>query len=270
MRYANFSPNITLKLNLNLNLALCLCLFLSVDVFGEDLSGLLRRGDDCFANQETAEAVLCYDQAYAIAPRQNETLYRLVRAYNDLGWLHLRRDTSAETYYRRAAAFADTLLLLNPNMPSAHFWVALTRGGLIPFLSVKNKIRAGKEVRFHAEKAIELDSTFALAYVVLAVFERESSQLSWFERAIARVIFGEEIGGSLESSEAFLAKAIRYDPGITYTYYEMYRTYLAMGRNDEAEKSLRKLLTLPVRCQREGQQYKLAQQHLARLETETR
>ncbi len=101
-----------------------------------------------------------------------------------------------------------------------------------------------------------------------------SPSVSPFQSSLGGKIFqvcsAAEIGGSLESSEAFLAKAIQYDPGISYAYYEMYRTCLAMGMNVEAAESLRKLLTLPVKCQREGEQYKLAQQHLAHLETETR
>ncbi len=199
--------------------------------------------------------------------RTTRQYFASYRTYCDLGWLHLRTDTSAQSYYLRAAAFADTLLLLNPNSPSAHFWMSLTQGSLIPFHSVSEKIQLGKEVRFHAEKAIELDSTFALAYVVLAVFERESSQLSWFERAIARVIFGADIHGSLSHSEELLEKSVQYDSTNSYAFYEMYWTNMAMGNKDAAVEALKKVLALPVKSQREGEQHQLAENYLARMES---
>ncbi|MGA9407832.1 MAG: hypothetical protein WBW71_11940 [Bacteroidota bacterium] len=244
--------------------------FLSSGSEGQELERLLQTGDTCFARQATEEARGYYDQAYELAPHNNETLLRLARTYCDLGWLHLRTDTSSEMYYLHAEAYAETLLSLNPNMPSAHFWMALTEGSLIPFHSVSEKIRIGKEVRLHAEKAIELDSTFALAYVVLAVFERESSQLSWFERTIARIIFGADINGSLSHSEELLEKSIQYDPGNSYAFYEMYWTYMAMGKKEAAAESLKKVLALPVRSQREEEQHRLAQEYLAGFDVTTR
>jgi tetratricopeptide (TPR) repeat protein len=233
----------------------------------QELERLLRSGDECIVRQTTEEALRYYNQAYALSPQNNEILLRLVRTNCDLGWLHLRIDTSAQMYYLHAKAYAETLLSLNPNMPSAHFWMALTEGSLIPFHTVSEKIHIGKEVRFHAEKAIELDSTFALAYVILAVFERESSQLSWFERTIARVIFGADIHGSLPRSEELLEKSIHYDPTSSYAFYEMYWTRMALGEKDSAVESLRKVLALPVTSQREEGQRQLAQNYLSRIDS---
>ncbi len=241
--------------------------FYSAGSHAQELARLLQHGDDCFARQATEEALRYYDQANTLSPQNSETLLRLTRTYCDLGWIHLRTDTSAQSYYLRAAAYADTLLLLNPNSPPAHFWVSLTQGSLIPFHSISEKIHIGKEVRFHAERAIEIDSTFAFAYVILAVFERESSQLSWFERTIARVIFGADIQGSLSHSEELLEKSIQFDSSNTYAYYEMYWTLMAMGKKEAAVESLKHVLTLPVKSQREGRYHLLAQNYLARIDS---
>jgi tetratricopeptide (TPR) repeat protein len=236
----------------------------------QELEKLLASGDDCFFHQATDEALHYYQEAYALAPRNDETLLRLVRAQCDLGWLHLHTDTSSQSYYTSAAASAESLLTLNPASPAAHFWVSLTQGSLIPFGSISEKMSRGKEVRLHAEKAIELDSTFALAYVVLAVFERESSKLSWFERTVARIIFGEDLHGSLTRSEELLEKAVQCDPGNSYAFYEMYFTKMALGEKEEAAASLKKVLALPVRSQREERQHRLAEECLAGLDVSAR
>ena len=231
---------------------------------------LLREGDVYFARQSTELAVEYYRMANARSPRQSATLLRLIRSYSDLGWLHLKKDTSAESYYRLAVAYADTLLEVSPNSASSHFWMALAQGSLIPFKTVSEKIRIAKEVRFQAETAVELDSTFALPYIILAIFERESSQLSWLERTLARIVFGEELNGSLSYSEELLEKALTYDPGNSYAYYELYWTYLAEGKKEAAVQALKNVMALPVKSQREERQFVLAQDYLLSLESSLR
>ena len=242
-------------------------LFLAaMSVRAQEQNRLLQQGDEMFFQKQTDIALPLYEEAYKLDPRDNGALIRLIRACSDLGWLRLHKDSSAEHYYRRAAVYADTLLAVSPDLPSAHFWKAMTSGSLIPFGGVSEKLKLGKEVRLEAEKTIELDSTFALAYIILAIFERESAQLSWLERTIARVIFGEELHGSFQASEEFLAQAVKYEPANSYAYYERYWTYLAEGRKDAAAESLKRVLAIPARSQREEQQRQLAQEYLENLQ----
>lgn len=233
----------------------------------QGVTQLLHTGDELYARLETEEALRWYHHAYDIAPRESKTLIRLVRAYGDLGWLHLRKDSSSQLNYLQAAAFAETLLTLEPAKAEAHFWFAMAKGSLIPFVSTSEKIHIGKDVRFHAEKAIELDSTYSYAYIILAIFEREMAKLSWFERAIARIVFGEALNGSLTRSEELLFKALKYDSGSSYACFELSLTYVAMGRKEDSIASLKKVIELPVNSQREERQRQIAEKFLARLQS---
>ena len=246
--------------------AIAVVLVAPLKIPAQEIPELLRRGDEHFSRAETREALPFYLRAYALGPGESRTLTRLIRTYSDLGWLHLHADTTSEGYYRQAAHYADTLLALNPSLPAAHFWEAMTKGSLIPFGGVHEKLRLGKLVRAEAQETITLDSTFALAYIILAIFERESARLSWFERTVANVIFGGELHGSFEASEAYLARAVKCDSANSYAYYEMYWTYLAEGRRNAAAESLRRVLAIPARSQREAQQRQLAQNYLEKLE----
>lgn len=228
---------------------------------------LLHTGDELYASLETKEALRWYRQAYDTAPRESKTLIRLIRGYGDLGWLHLRKDSSSQSNYLQAAAFAETLLTLEPAKAEAHFWFAMAKGSLIPFVSTSEKIHIGKVVRFHAEKAIKLDSTYSYAYIILAIFEREMAKLSWFERAIARIVFGEALNGSLTRSEELLYNALKYDSGSSYAYFELSRTYDTMGRKDDSIASLKKVIELPVNSQREERQRQIAARFLTRLQS---
>jgi tetratricopeptide (TPR) repeat protein len=198
---------------------------------------------------------------------ESKTLIRLIRASGDLGWLHLRKDSSSQLNYLQAAAFAETLLTLEPAKAEAHFWFAMAKGSLIPFVSTSKKIHIGKDVRFHVEKTIDLDSAYSYAYIILAIFEREGAKLSWFERAIAWIVFGEDLYGSLSRSEELLFKALKYDNCSTYAYYELSRTYDTMGRKEDSITSLKRVIDLPVNSQREERQRQNAAKFLARLQS---
>ena len=237
---------------------------ISTQSLAQDLANLLGTGDALYANLDTDGALRRYRQAYDIAPRESKTLIRLVRAYGDLGWLHLRRDSSSRVYYHQASAFAETLLTLEPEKAEAHFWFAMAKGSLIPFVGTSEKIHIGEDVRFHAEKAIKLDSTYSYAYIILAIFEREEAKLSWFERAIALIVFGGELNGSFARSEELLSKALKYDGSSSFAYFELSRTYDAMGRKEDSIASLKKVIELPVNSQREERQRENAAKFLAR------
>jgi tetratricopeptide (TPR) repeat protein len=233
----------------------------------QGVAQLLHTGDELYASLETEEALRWYHHAYDIAPRDSKTIIRLVRAYGDIGWLHLRKDSSSQSNYLQAAAFAETLLTLEPAKAEAHFWFAMAKGSLIPFVGTSEKIHIGKDVRFHAEKAIELDSTYSYAYIILAIFEREEAKLSWFERAIAQIVFGEELNGSLTRSEELLFKALKYDNRSSYAYFELSRTYDTMGRKEDSIASLKKVIEFPINSQREERQRQIAAKFLARLQS---
>lgn len=246
---------------------LVIFIFIGSQSLAQGVAQLLHAGDELYASLKTEEALRWYHHAYDIAPRESKTLIRLVRAYGDLGWLHLRKDSSSQSNYLQAAAFAETLLTVEPTKAEAHFWFAMAKGSLIPFVSTSEKIHIGKDVRFHAEKAIELDSTYSYAYIILAIFEREGAKLSWFERAIARIVFGAELNGSLVRSEELLFKALKFDGKSAYAHYELSRTYNTMGRKEDSIASLKKVIELPVNSQREERQRHNAARFLARLQS---
>jgi tetratricopeptide (TPR) repeat protein len=227
---------------------------------------LIKAGDELYGQLRTEEALHVYEQAYVLAPRDSGTLTRLIRAYSDLGWLHLHKDSTSESFYLHAIAFADSLLELYPNLPESHFWFALANGSMIPFKSTSEKISIGKIVRMHAERALELDSTFAYAYILLAIFEREGAKLSWFEHMIARIVFGGDLKGSYDKSIDLLQKALKYDPNNMYAYFELSRTYDAMDEKQDAIAALEKATALPVHSEREQLLRSFAERSLSKME----
>jgi tetratricopeptide (TPR) repeat protein len=225
----------------------------------------LARGDEYYLAFDNKHALTEYEQAYKESPTDYTTLLRMVRIYNDNGKIHLWNDKVSESEYRTAVRYADSLACYYPDSAVTQFWIALAKGSLIPFVGVWEKIAIGKEVKQHVQKSLERDSTFSYPYVIRAIFERVGAQLSWIEKGIVRIVFGENLSGTLAASEQNLKTALRYDPANSFAYYELYLTYQAMGDTAQAAASLRRILLLQPKNQREKYQQDEARQNLSKL-----
>jgi hypothetical protein len=225
----------------------------------------IARGDYYYQTFDNEAAQREYEQAYQESPLSYASLLRLARIHNDNGRIHLRKDSLSELEYRKAIGFADSLSYYYPDSAASHFWYALAKGSLIPFVGVREKITIGKEVKSHIQRSLECDSTFSYPYVVRAIFEREGSKLSWLEKGIVRVVFGEDLSGSLKASEQYLKTALRYDSSNSFAYYELFWTYQAMGNKSLAAASLQEVLKRNPKNLREKQQQDEARLHLAEL-----
>jgi tetratricopeptide (TPR) repeat protein len=225
----------------------------------------VARGDEYYLALDNKHALSEYEQAYKESPTDYNSLLRMVRIYNDNGKIHLHKDKVSESEYRTAIMYADSLERYYPDSAETQFWIALAKGSLIPFVGVWEKIAIGKEVKQHVQKSLERDSTFSYPYVIRAIFEREGAKLSWLEKSIVRVVFGENLSGTLAASEQNLKTALRYNPVNSFAYYELYLTYQAMGDTAQAAASLRRILLLQPKNLREKYQQEEARQHLSTL-----
>jgi tetratricopeptide (TPR) repeat protein len=223
----------------------------------------IARGDFYYQTFDNEAALREYEQAYRESPSSYNSLLRLVRIHNDNGRIHLHKDSLSEVEYRKAIEFADSLAFYYPDSAATHFWYALAKGSLIPFVGVREKIAIGKEVKSHVQRSLECDSTYLYPYVIRAIFEREGAQLSWFEKEIVHIVFGEDLSGSLEASEHYLKTALRYDSSNSFAYYELFWTYKAMGNKTKAVSSLEEVIKCPPKNLREKQQQDEARLHLA-------
>ncbi len=241
-----------------------LFLMISAVSSAQPVSGFLRQGDAAYASFNNALAIDYYRRAVEQDPFHFTALTRLVRVQNDEGRLALRRSDSSEVFYRRALATAETLVARYPGRAESWFLLALCHGSLVPFKGIQDKINIGRDVEENLRRSLSIDSTYAMSYVLLGIYYRSASQLSWMERTIVNTLLGKHIIGTLEDSERALRTAIRLEPRSPYPYFELASTLRALGRREEAIDLLRTVVALPYRGARERMQVEDAQRRLDR------
>ncbi|RPI06651.1 MAG: hypothetical protein EHM64_02115 [Ignavibacteriae bacterium] len=225
----------------------------------------IAMGDCYYQAFDNKAAQREYEQAYNESPASYTALLRMVRTHNDNGRIHLHKDSDSEQAYKKAFGFADSLTHHYPDSAAAHFWYALSKGSLLPFVGLQEKIALGKDIKLHIQKSLECDSTFTYAYVVRAIFKREGTKLNWLEKGIVRAVFGENLSGFLEASEQYLKTALRYDSSNSFAYDELFWTYTAMGNKSLAISSLQEVIRRAPKNLREKQQQDEAREHFTEL-----
>lgn len=225
----------------------------------------IAKGDDYYRAFDNSSALLEYEQAYRLAPSDPEVLVRMIRIHNDIGRLMPWRSDSAQIWYSRALEYAEDFKEKFPDRAEAHFWMALTQGSLVSFRGTREKLEIGKAVEGFARKAVEIDSTFGPAYVILGIIYREAARLRWYERLIANVVFGGSLPGTIEDSDRVLRKAIDLNPNDLFAHYELSRTYSFLENREKMIEHLRLALEVRPSNLREKAQLERAKRQLESL-----
>lgn len=223
--------------------AITFVILLGVDAYGQNCETLLSAGDSLGRLFESKAALQKYSDAYEKCPQSYEALMKMTRALNDLGE-DVQGERSAD-YYQRAIAWAETLQVRYPDSVQSYFLKAAAAGNLALFRGGREKVRLSREVINNANKAIDLDSNYAPAWVIKGAYYREVATANPILKAFARSFLGGLPDGSLEDAREALSTALEIDSSNQYALYEMGQTLSAMGKKNQARDYFKKLLTLP-------------------------
>jgi tetratricopeptide (TPR) repeat protein len=163
-----------------------------------------------------------------------------------------RRETVSEkkiAYFKSAKKYAEQALRINANSSEANFVMAIAIGRMALVLSGREKIAAVDEIKKYAQLSIKCDPTNYKPYHVLARWHYEVSDLSVFERAVARLFYGGVPPASLKEAIYNYEKCRSLVPDLKVNYLELAKCY---HRNDEPKKALdmlNKAITMPDKIQ---------------------
>jgi tetratricopeptide (TPR) repeat protein len=236
---------------------------------GQTAADHIRQGDGYYANFDDAKALDEYLLAAKAEPANYEALWKVSRAYFDLGDLVDSKEENAagkqKKMYLESESYAKQAIKANPDDTWGHFFLSAAMGKHALLLGKKEQINMSKRIKAEIEKAIALDNSNDLAYHALGRWHRRMAEIGGMQRFFGGMIYGSIPKGTFEESERYFKKAIELRSDYTNHYLELGRTYLAMKKNDLAAQEFQKCLDAPIRTSKCHVYKQEAQQELDNL-----
>jgi tetratricopeptide (TPR) repeat protein len=244
----------------------------STHLYANGCQTQIEMGDKYYRQFDNFEALKDYEEAYKICPESHEVLFKLTRAYNDVGEdLEMAagsdgsKSGEVEGYFENAIKYAKLLLDKFPHEATTYFLLAASHGNLALFKGGKEELILGRDVEEYALKAIEIDPNFNQAYVVLGIYYREVASLNGLKKVYAESFLGGLPGRTLEDSQRVLMKALELSPASPYVHYDLARTYEELGEKEKAIEHYNRVIELPAVDHDDVRKKSLAQYEVKKL-----
>ncbi len=218
--------------------------------YGQTAADNIRQGDEYYAKFDDAKALDEYALAVKAEPGNYEALWKLSRAYYDVGDLLDSKEQNVADrqmkMYLESEAYARQAIKANPDDTWGHFFLSAALGQHALLLGKKEQIAMSKEIRAEIEKAIAMDANNDLAYHAFGRWQRRMAEIGGMKRFFGGIIYGSIPKGSFEEAVKDFQKAIELNPNYTNHYLELGRTYLEMKNYDLAAQEFQKTLECPI------------------------
>ena len=233
----------------------------------ENLSILLQKADRLDNSDHFFEAISLLKGLEKGDPRNGEVLYRISRVESDLvDDLPDDAKKKGHDYALESMAYAKRAIEADPQSSEAHLAAAIAYGVMTDFVDDRTKMEYSKFIKDEADKAIELDPKNDYAYLVLARWNFEMTQLNPILKGIAELLFGQIPPASQEKALEDFQKATELAPNKMIHHFCYGEALAKLGRKDEARAEYQKVLRLTPTCREERDYQQKASSGLKTLE----
>lgn len=243
-----------------LSISLILVGFVMAQGFGDLIDQADAKHDDD-AYSATYELL---QQAEQLEPDNFEVIWRLARAHFDFSDNSEDETVISDNFYK-GLDYAKKALELDDSRAESHKWYGILIGKVGELEGTKQKILNSYEVKDHTLKAIELDPEDDGNFHVMGRWHYTLSDLSWFERKIAGLIYATPPEASFEEAAEYFKKAIALEPTDIRNHLWLGNTYVALDKNDLAKQEYNAALAITAENDSDRKLQKEAQELLSNL-----
>jgi tetratricopeptide (TPR) repeat protein len=240
-----------------------LVLFSQLSRGATDIRAELHKADQLEDSDRLSEALEVLKTAEQSDPENPEVLYRISNVNAELGEA-AATEKEKKAYAQAALNYAKRAVERGPNLSEAHLSLAIASGKITDFVDNRTKMEYSRVIQREAEKAVQLDSKNDLAYLVLAKWNFEMSDLNPILRGIAQMLYGQVPASSQEKAVEYFKKAISIAPNRITHHFEYAQALDRMGKKDEARAEYQKVLQLTATDREEREDQKQAAKALKR------
>ena len=239
-------------------------LFLGLVSCSTALASSLFPGDEQFVRIDYKGARARYDSVLRATPRSPDALWRLARVHVVMG--DVAKGDQRRDLYRGAEQYARECIVADSMKAEGHTWLAAALGNRAMYEGSKMKVRLSQEIKRELDRAIRLNPEDDIAYSILGSFYRALGGVSWIERQLAYLLYGDLPKGGYEESEVALKRAIGLAPKVMRHRYELGLLYAQWDRPEEAKEAFTRSLETPVVLASDRHMVQRANEWLGKLE----
>lgn len=227
-----------------------LLILFTVSIYSQTLQELLDQGDNFYKQFDNKKALEVYQQADNMYPGSWDVIWRMSRAYVDIGE-HMPNSTGDQEdeqikVYETALAWADSAIKLEPDKSLSYLRRAIANGRIALFKGIFSVAGVVNQVRDDLYMASELnnggDDIQAIVNYVLARTHGKVSA-KW---SVARAALG--LGwADLDSAWIYYDKALALDDSLMMIYVDQSKLLIEEDEYEKAKTQLEKAFKCPIR-----------------------
>ena len=240
-----------------------LFLFSQLSQAAIDIRTELRKADQLEDSDRLSEALEVLKTAEQSDPENPAVLYR-ISSLNAESVDVASTEKEKKAYAQTALNYAKRAVERGPDMSEAHLSLAIASGKITDFVDNRTKMEYSGVIKREAEKAVQLNPKNDLAYLVLAKWNFEMSDLNPILRGIAQMLYGQVPASSPEKAIEYFKKAISIAPNRINYHFEYAQTLDRMGKKQEARAEYQKVLQLTATDREDREDQKEAAKALKR------
>jgi len=209
---------------------------------------LLKQGDQFVTEFQNQKALDTYLKAEKIAPNNWEVLWRISRAYVDLGE-KMPEKTDAqkdeqEKVYNKAFDYANKSVKNGSGQSITYVRRAIANGRIALFQGVFSAVGTVNDVKEDCDKAIQLGNggnyVQGLAHYVLGRTHLKVCEKSYLVRLPIGLGWGDT-----EDAVKLLETAVKFKPNFRMFLFELAKAYVEEDEYDKAKETLKKVEKAP-------------------------
>jgi len=209
---------------------------------------LVRQADQLEKDRKEEAALAKYKEALKLEPTNLEALCGASFMCSRVGNREANKSMK-EAYFKTAKIYAEGALKKNAANAEANYVMAVAMGRMALISGSKDKVAASRDIYKYAQKAVQIDPRYALAWHVLGKYNFEVSNLNFAEKGAANMLFGGLPSGDIKTAIACYEKCKSLDPGFILNLLDLAKAYKQNDQKDKAKAVLQQGINTPVRTQ---------------------
>ncbi|KYN15306.1 PREDICTED: regulator of microtubule dynamics protein 1-like [Trachymyrmex cornetzi] len=190
-----------------------------------------------------------------------EILWRLSRAIYKMS--EMASDVEAQKLTYEGYDLLCKALDIREDHYALHKWISIFLNKKSILEGTKAHIKESYNIKKHMLRALELNPSDATLLYMLGSWCYEVSNLTWYQRKIASVVFGEPPTSTFEEALMYHETAEKTDPNFySHNLLMLGKTYLKLNRKEDAIKYFKKTAEFPAKNDEDQQAKQEAQKIL--------